>query len=106
MIIALEVGTSFNLSRYVVRIMLRRDNPAFPRYCVFRAGKFIGSLFSRPCLTDCERLERGVVNGATKVHLTEPEHSLTEHRRRGGLATRKGRESRLWKNGGRGDRTD
>ena len=57
MIIAAEVGTTFSLGPYVVRIALRQDNPAFARYLVFRKGRIVGRQFSRPSLPDCQWLE-------------------------------------------------
>lgn len=46
------------LGRYLVRIGLRRDNPAFPVYLIYRGDKLIGRSFSMPDLGCCEYLER------------------------------------------------
>jgi hypothetical protein len=60
-LIAQEIGTSFVLGCYTVRICLRRDNPAFPIFVIYRGEIFIGRHMSRPGLSDCERLERPAV---------------------------------------------
>lgn len=67
MLIAQEIGTSFELGGYTVRICLRRDNPAFPIFMIYRGAIFIGRHMSRPGLSDCERLERPPV-ASTKRH--------------------------------------
>ena len=58
MLIAKEIGTSFVLGIYTVRICLRPDNPAFPTFMIYRGATLIGRHMSRPGLSDCERLER------------------------------------------------
>ena len=55
--IAPDVGTTFLIGPYTVRIALRPDNPACAQYVVFRGGKFVGKQFSRPCESDCRWLE-------------------------------------------------
>jgi hypothetical protein len=46
------------LGPYTVVTAMRQDNPAFPKYQIFRAGRFIGVQFSMPCLSDCEWHDR------------------------------------------------
>lgn len=46
------------LGNYTVRIGLRRDNPAFPCFIVYRGDLFIGKQFSFPSEADCQWLER------------------------------------------------
>lgn len=53
-----NTNNSFHLGPYTVQIGLRPDNPAFPTYLVFRGEQLVGKQFSRPCLSDCEWLER------------------------------------------------
>lgn len=53
---------SILIGRYVIRIVLRADNPAFPKYLIYHGGKFVGQQFSMPSESDCEwhRLHGGV----------------------------------------------
>jgi hypothetical protein len=53
-----DIGTTYQLGRFLVRIALRPDNPAFACYIVFWKNKLIGKQFSRPNRSDCEWLER------------------------------------------------
>lgn len=46
------------VGKYVVRVGLRPDNPAFPQFLVYRGDKFIGKQFSVPCESDCDWLAR------------------------------------------------
>ena len=46
------------LGKYIVRIALRRDNPAFPQYQIFSGSDLVGMQFSMPCLSDCEWHDR------------------------------------------------
>ena len=42
------------LGKYTIRVGLRRDNPAFPQYQIFKNGHLVGVQFSMPCLSDCQ----------------------------------------------------
>lgn len=46
------------LGPYTIIEGLRRDNPAFPCYLVYKGESLIGKQFSKPSLTDCEWLDR------------------------------------------------
>ena len=96
MLIAADVGTTFQLGPYTVRIGLRADNPAFARYLVFKRDRLVGKQFSRPCLSDCEWLEqwgseyaRGSRNIEEILVGGISATSLDEYRNRGGNSTRK-----------------
>ncbi len=52
------VTSTFQLGPYTVRIALRDDNPAFPRFMVFRGEKHVGNSFSRPAEGCCQWLEQ------------------------------------------------
>ncbi len=41
------------LGPYTVVATLRPDNPAFPRYLIFRGEKLVGKQFSMPNESDC-----------------------------------------------------
>lgn len=43
---------------YTVVEGLRRDNPAWPVYLVYKGDALVGRQFSKPCLSDCEWLDR------------------------------------------------
>jgi hypothetical protein len=47
------------LGPYKIVEGLRRDNPAFPVYLIYKGDRLVGRQFSRPCLSDCQWLERG-----------------------------------------------
>ena len=49
---------TFQEGPYTVRMALRQDNPAFPKYLVFYRGELVGRQFSRPSLADCEWLHK------------------------------------------------
>lgn len=49
---------SFDLGPYTVKMGLRHDNPALPKFLVFRKDRLIGSQVSYPTRDDCEALER------------------------------------------------
>ncbi len=51
-------GDSFRLGKYLVRIGLRQDNPAFPTYLVYLGHILIGKSFSMVDQSACEWLER------------------------------------------------
>lgn len=51
------MSEQFDLGPYTVRVGLRKDNPMFPRFLIFKGAKFIGEQFSRPCQDDCRWLE-------------------------------------------------
>lgn len=63
------MSETFTLGPYTVRIGLRRDNPAFPVYLVFKGDELVGRQFSRPCESDCRWLEhqRGVYATASST---------------------------------------
>ena len=92
MLIASDVGTTFALGAYMVRISLRTDNPAFATYSVFRKGRFIGKQFSRPSVEDCAHLERWGNVYATESHW--PERSTYDRRSKGAQATTRARQRR------------
>lgn len=50
------------LGKYTIRIGLRPDNPAFPKYIILVGEKIVGVQFSMPSITDCQWHEhqRGV----------------------------------------------
>lgn len=56
--IAMTIGESLQLGPYTVCCTLRRDNPHWPHYLIFRREKLIGKQFSMPCRSDCEWHER------------------------------------------------
>lgn len=84
------MSESFQLGRFTVHLALRPDNPAFPAYRIFIGAKFIGKQFSRPCITDCEWLERENGVYATESQVLESSASQTasayERRCRAGAA--------------------
>lgn len=82
------------IGRFVVRIGLRPDNPAFPVYLVFRRERLIGRQFSMPSLTDCEWLER---TGGKYANQSEFAQASAELERRKRSATA-GRNSSLRSN--------
>lgn len=45
------------LGPYTVIIALRRDNPAFPCYLIFRGERLVGKQFSMPDESDCRYRE-------------------------------------------------
>lgn len=49
----MTIGETILLGPFVVRCALRFDNPAFPRYIIFRGDRLVGVQFSVPCLSDC-----------------------------------------------------
>ena len=49
---------TFHLERFTVHERTRFDNPAWPVYLVFFAGRLVGKSFSRPDIGCCEWLER------------------------------------------------
>jgi hypothetical protein len=86
-----DIGTTYQLGRYLVRIALRSDNPAFACYIVFWRNKFIGKQFSRPNRADCEWLERWGNVYATESHC----HDVSGHRRfQNPVLRRRGRKTR------------
>jgi hypothetical protein len=76
--IAADIGKTFKLGRYVVRIALRHDNPAFAKYLIFRGDKLIGRQFSWPCESDCQWHERMAGVYAT---VSQTYHKFTMPRR-------------------------
>lgn len=76
--IASETGSTFTLGKFTIRIGLRPDNPAFPRYLVFLGDDLVGKQFSRPCLSDCEWLHRTRGVYATQ---SRPPSAFTMYRR-------------------------
>ena len=85
--IAAEVGTTFTLGLYIVRISLRPDNPAFATYLIFRGDKLIGKQFSRPDEDACKWLERNEYSSESRFVQT----STLCQRLRGGVTHRRGR---------------
>lgn len=83
-----DLGTTFQLGPYTIRISLRTDNPAFASFLIFRGDALIGKQFSRPCETDCQRLEhqgehRAAGRGHDWLMLDGGMLSLQERRDRG-----------------------
>lgn len=54
-----------NISSYVIRTVLRADNPLFPKYQIFLRGRLIGVQFSVPSVSDCDWYARGGVYATT-----------------------------------------
>ena len=48
----------WQIGPYRIVSAARFDNPAFAKHSIYRKGRYIGSQFSVPILTDCEWLER------------------------------------------------
>lgn len=72
------------LGPYTVVEGLRHDNPAWPLFLIYKGDALIGKQFSRPCLSDCEWLdrERGVY--ATSSNETRKGHAYSlQPKRRG-----------------------
>lgn len=94
--IASDVGTTFQLGRYTVRVAMRQDNPAFAKYLIFRRNLLVGRQFSRPSFSDCEWLERWGDKYATVSQFRDISESKSasaaERRNRGGDAERRRRE--------------
>jgi hypothetical protein len=88
--IAADVGTTFQLGRYTVRVAMRQDNPAFAKYLIFRNNLLVGRQFSRPSLSDCEWLEKWGTKYADVSF--QRDISAEERRTRGGDAERRRRE--------------
>lgn len=78
------MSESFQLGPFTVRLGLRRDNPLFPVFLIFRGPKLIGKQFSRPCQTDCEWLERENCVYATESVFIRIEQTRGVHMRRRG----------------------
>jgi hypothetical protein len=76
-----QTESTFELGAYTVRIGLRRDNPAFPKYLIFYRGQLVGEQFSRPGLSDCQWLHREHGVYATSSKWTIPSHGRTYGRR-------------------------
>ena len=78
------MSDSFTLGKFTIQVSLRPDNPAFPAYRIFIGAKFIGKNFSRPCLTDCEWLERenGVYATDSRLLESSASQSSSAHDRR------------------------
>lgn len=57
----MNIGETMQLGPFTVRCTLRFDNPAFPRYLVFRGDRLVGAQFSMPNESDCRWLARGGV---------------------------------------------
>ena len=79
--LAVEEEQQFQLGPFTVRMVLRRDNPRFPAFAVFKGGDFVGKSFSRPSLDDCTWLDRQNRGGTlyasvtTYVRLRKPGNS-------------------------------
>ena len=91
--IAADVGKTFTLGKYMVRIALRPDNPAFARYLVFHLGKLVGHQFSRPSEADCRWLERWVTGYADESRWVQT--STLCQRKRGGRTSKEVAERQL-----------
>lgn len=73
------------LGPYTVVEGLRRDNPAWPVYLVYKGGALIGRQFSKPCLSDCEWLDR------ERVVYALAEQSRSDFRKHALVVRRRGR---------------
>lgn len=69
--------STWTLGRFVVRLGLRTDNPAWPLYLVYLKDKLIGKAFSVPDFAWCEHLERlyGYETAPAEV-IAEPKRAL------------------------------
>lgn len=76
------------LGPYTVREGLRRDNPGWPVYLVYKGERLIGRQFSRPSLSDCEWLDRERVVYALAE---QSKRDFRKHSRHIGQFSRRGR---------------
>lgn len=79
--IAADVGTTYQLGRFTIRVGLRPDNPAFPRFLVFLGDDLVGKQFSRPCVTDCEWLLRSQRSESQYAEPSKAPFAFTVYRR-------------------------
>jgi hypothetical protein len=49
----MNIGETMQLGAFTVRCTIRFDNPAFPKYLIFKGDALVGIQFSVPCEADC-----------------------------------------------------
>lgn len=56
--IAIVEAATWQCGRYTIHRTCRPDNPAWPRYLIFKGEKLVGRSFSVPDKDWCESIER------------------------------------------------
>jgi hypothetical protein len=49
----MKLGETLQIGMFTIRCAIRFDNPAFPKYLIFKGDALVGSQFSMPSESDC-----------------------------------------------------
>lgn len=89
---------TWQCGRYTVQQVVRPDNPAFPRYLIFRNEKLVGVSFSMLDASWCESVERITKLGRYVEELSKPKSygfSLPAHN---SASAKRGRRAKIANN--------